>query len=110
MRQIKFRGFQNSWIYGGISIFNGEATIYDENCVANSAYEVDIASVGEFTGLIDKNGNEIYEGDIESYGCEVKFWNGSFVLENKSESWCYLSHTKDIEIIGNVFENPELLK
>lgn len=33
MREIKFRGKQRSWIYGGISIFNGEATIFDENCV-----------------------------------------------------------------------------
>lgn len=65
-REIKFRGKQNSWIYGGISVFNNEAKIYDKDC-HNSPYEVDINSVGEFTGFHDKKHNDIFENDIVKY-------------------------------------------
>ncbi len=77
-RVIKFRGKQNSWIYGGLTIFEGQATIFDQDCVANSAYEVDYNSVGQFSGFLDKKETEIFEGDIVKYNHSTSKFSVSF--------------------------------
>lgn len=87
--------------------------------------------VMQYTGLKDKNGKEIYEGDIVKYKylsgfqCEddypnggeeeireVKYYNGEFLPRekyNEVEDGFYSSRYFDFEIIGNIYENPELL-
>jgi hypothetical protein len=73
----------------------------------------------QFTGLLDKNGREIYEGDIvsdgmwQSYGClngthEVKFEDGGFYPFCVPKWECTMD-IKGCEIIGNIHENPEVL-
>jgi uncharacterized phage protein (TIGR01671 family) len=72
----------------------------------------------KFTGPKDINGKEIYEGDIlyelsfdgDAILCEVVFSNGAFMLKEGeiTDSFLYDS-AKDMEVIGNVYENPELL-
>jgi len=69
----------------------------------------------QYTGLKDKNGKEIYEGDITSLHCGVvTFDEGSFGIEYKDRfdeatSCELIFQNKHVEVIGNVFDNPELI-
>lgn len=131
MRNIKFRGKRVSngeWLYGDLMHDNiGGCYIYPLEC--DNLYKENAVlpeSVGQFTGLIDKNGNEIYEGDI--IGChnpDIKhliFYNekqGRFMaalngdIENDFVGVCGLDDSRwnaSKEVIGNIHDNPELLK
>ena len=90
--------------------------------VEEEVFEVEIgnAILMQSTGLVDKNGKEIFEGDIvkmakdvysePTYYEVVRHYGGAYRLESKQhgcELW--LRHT-DCEVVGNVYENPELLE
>lgn len=126
-RKIKFRGFvletedsvlrPNIWVYGDL-LHNQRGlpseTIYKYSIWSGLLYYVDPESVGEFTGLQDSEGVDIYEGDVlqvdESYINYVIFDKGLFQL--KDSIWTLhgvINYNDKIKIIGNIYQNPELL-
>jgi uncharacterized phage protein (TIGR01671 family) len=123
MREIKFRGFNrknNVWLYGFYLQNRGAHFIVPDEFADGKSwddYEIDPATLGQYTGLKDRNGREIYEGDIlHDHFCNnryvVLFDGGSFdVMSTLDKSGNYLSDVVgDIEIIGNIHDNPELMK
>ena len=125
MRGIKFRGKRltdGKWIYGDFFRNRGKSFITTDGIVCNplaspSDYEVNPDTVGQFTGLCDCNGREIYEGDIvrnESAGfCGVvQYRDATFIifLGEMNGALLICLQTGSLEIIGNIHDNPELLK
>jgi hypothetical protein len=116
IREIKFRAWDDinkKFPFIGFSIV-GEVTVFnlDRQYELKHLLKLEIT---QFTGLKDKNGKEIYEGDIcymNDILCHVVFEEGAFLLQSKKlqESFCMYEYIYNkFEVIGNIFENPELL-
>jgi len=108
MRQIKFRAwdFENKQM-------RTELRASEIGMLVEGGYK----GLMQFTGLLDKNGKEIYEGDIvENNGCnwQVTWKEGGVFIEildaGKNGKWWISGENEYSEIIGNIYENPELLK
>ncbi len=134
MRTIKFRGKKHTgeWLYGDlVHSTDGGVFIYPLDCEGLLLQnEVDIKTVGQFTGMLDKNGKEIYEGDIVDYEDGVLddvyqeletinrgtilFSYGQFYVTNRNcvDMTDLISHDVnfDGEVIGNIHDDPELLE
>ena len=121
MRDIKFRGKRldnEEWVYGSLLLIENLAYIYDgDSCPSevNFEYEfiaVDPATVGQYTGLRDRAGEMIWEGDILSDGAftyEVRYKGTGFVTILYGH--VYTMDTRPTKIvIGNIHDNPDLLK
>ena len=134
MREILFRGKRidtGEWVYG--SYLPKSNTICTERTYPNSTEYIDLfvdyETVGQYINLNDMHGNKIFEGDIVlSIGglpWLIDFERNSFVCKDSSmttyfalwEQWDYdwnnkedISPSDRFEVIGNIYENPELLK
>lgn len=126
MRQIKFRGKAikgDKWCHGDFE-YNPQKRIarihtYHEDGSYNRQHIVRIETIGQFTGLLDKDGKEIYEGDIFSLTqfCIMVVWNnyeGRYnLIRHNDNQWVLpldTRFTKYYAVIGNIHDNPELMK
>jgi uncharacterized phage protein (TIGR01671 family) len=122
MREIKFR----AWIITSeLGNTVNEMAYHDSHILFGRKYEDDTEMIlMQYTGLKDKNGKEIYEGDLMGINdyeggihyYEVKFgaFNGrwGYFLEDKygAEAPYYDDFTKRYEVFGKIYQNPELIK
>ena len=116
-REIKFRGknYENKWKYGDLvqeKWKQGKAIMIKKETTAWSVLE---DTVGQYTGLHDKNGKEIYEGDILKgtfYGFPMPEYDYVFQIywdEKEKGFMASYFEPSECEVIGNIYDNPELL-
>ena len=143
MREIKFRAKHGKeWVYGDLHLLSKMEHIHTDPFTKKS---INIETIGQYTGFQDKNGKDIYEGDIirdfhsfyfsgdftkkirgaydvtqdkdepipvvsyyRNYAVE---WSkrGSYILRNGSDQHPLCTRFRGVEVIGNIFDNPELL-
>ena len=121
MREILFRGIrkhkvdcnENQWVEG--DFFSDETAIYTK---LQNLIEVIPETVGQFTGLLDNNGNKIFEDDIvqsielELKGVIIFDEYCRFMIKDMATKSTYLlaRNNEEIKVIGNIHDNPELLE
>lgn len=123
-REILFRGkdIYGKWFYGDLINLTNELKQICNHTQFEHAHSVDIKTIGQYTGLNDKNGKKIFEGDIvstensddylgvvewekDNAGLAVSF-DGLF---EKFKEINFVDKVK-LEVIGNIHDNPELIK
>jgi uncharacterized phage protein (TIGR01671 family) len=133
MRELKFRAWDgNKMHYPQIIGINGEVFSWDHdrswlhNCQYWDGEEgfIDAPNLMQFTGLKDKNGKEIYEGDIIQYfdkivavvvwqdygGWSYKWIDPTYIKVRQHNPEPFFHNISLAEVVGNIYEHPELLK
>ena len=128
MREILFRVKRldnGEWVTGNLFVSDTDSRthILVGSRIFTIEWEVDPSTIGQYTGLKDKNGKRIFEGDVAKVMqgkdkdiAYVGFENGAFMLYPKTGNiyertlWSYWYNDWDVEVIGNITDNPELLE
>lgn len=125
-REIKFRAWHGKYkgMYGVgcLDFFYKKAVLFIDEYY-DFWVDFDEIELMQFTNFLDKNGKEIYEGDVvkDEFGriMKIGFWNCSlcFIAISKTNfhhaniiEWVTNENFASVEVIGNVYENPELLE
>ena len=120
----KFRAYDSGSLYrmyqpDEVMVGDGNIWIIDEDGVACEWIVNNDLNLMQSTGLKDKNGKEIFEGDVlgtkdgllngvVEYRSDLGMWTNSLIRYNNFERLCIIALSK--EVIGNIYENPELLE
>ena len=123
MREIEFRAKcldDNNWVFGDLRntwyLFNGERCYYRQNAFLQLEGIIP-ETVCQYTGLKDKNGAKIFEGDILEWGhckriCHVSWLEDTamFLYITVDRKLIYPGEASACAVIGNIHDNPELLE
>lgn len=127
MREILFRGkicetctYQGQWLIGYYAVDNGKPIIAIPEKNGLNGFCCDPETIGQYTGIKDKSGKKVFEHDIvKAYNPlaeistiigVVEYFDGTFYIYNTDFCSCYLWMNYEVEVIGNIFDNPELTK
>ena len=126
-REILFRGkdYKGNWVFGHYAYFVNYPDSIKKHWILDGEtedgkrgdFEIDPDTLGQYTGLTDKNGAKIFEGDIVDISSfkpsryEVLFNRGGFCMRHSKEDAYYPDgkYLEDGEIIGNIHGNPQMI-
>jgi uncharacterized phage protein (TIGR01671 family) len=128
MREIKFRAketkgdnfiYSNGYYFDGINYWfllpsKNSALAFTKKVI------IDINTLSQFIGIQDINGKDVYEGDILPYGNIVTYVDASdpanlgmevgyYAQRDNFESWRLLEVGEELDVLGNIYDNPELI-